>query len=566
MGVGLVGQPNRQVACDRFDLGPDVPTRAARTWRHLLPVLTVLILVCTACVSGDNSVQTEQLRGAPVTEPRPSTPPTRSPSTSAPAPATPPSLGDYELSDWEDCDGGFQCATLDVPLNWDDPGGATVSLSVIRKPASGPGERLGSALLNPGGPGEPGTGFLRDFADSGRLPQGLGARFDLISWDPRGTGDSAGIRCSTDAELLAPSPDPTPDSPADTAAITAEFADTLAECKANSGKVLPYVGTVSTVRDLDALRAALGDERLTYIGYSYGTTIGTIYAEMFPQNIRAMVLDGVTMVGGDPVEDTHEQARSFEKNLEAFLAECASRSCLFGKGNPRQAFLDLVAELEAGKTLPGTYSVPDSKGAEHQRRGTAGIGEFYTAVFVTLYGRENWPALEQMLAGAANGKGDLMLYLRDQYEGRQDDGSWNHILDANVAINCADQKLRPDNALGDPALRVAWTAELPLVGGVFATGTPGCTGWPASIDPLPQTSAALLAKTPPLVVIGATGDPATPYQQAVTLSKQLPDATLVTWEAEDHTAYGRGSKCLDTPVTDYLVDLTQPANGIRCKP
>jgi len=541
--------------------------RRGRTTVVAVAMAVVLTLAATACVSPDHSAHTTGTP-TPVTG---GVTPSSTPATSTPAstrpPITPTPLGRYRLSGWSDCKGGFECATLVVPLDWSKPAGRTISLAVIRKPATGPGARVGSVLMNPGGPGEPGTGFLRDIVGAGRLPKALGQRLDLVSWDPRGTGGSGGVDCLTEQQLLAPDPDPTLDTPAEAAAYAANASTLLKGCQTKDGFELPYLGTRNTVRDLDALRSALGDPKLTYVGFSYGTTVGAIYAQMFPTRVRALVLDGVTAVGADPVVDTHDQALSFEKNLEAFLADCASRtSCLFGHGDPRGEFLRLVAQLEAGQRLPATYSLPDASGTDHQRRGTVGIGEFYTGVITPLYSRDDWIALEQALAGAENGDGKLLLYLRDQLEGRQDDGSFNGLPEANVAINCADQTLRPSNPSGDPALRAQWVKEMPLLGAVFAAGTPGCAGWPAAKEPLSTLRPGAIKGVPPIVLIGATGDPATPYAQAVAEQALIPGSRLVTWESDDHTAYGRGSACLDEPVTSYLVDLTVPSVGLRCKP
>ena len=202
----------------------------------------------------------------------------------------------------------------------------------------------------------------------------------------------------------------------------------------------------------------------------------------------------------------------------------------------------------------------------HRRRGTVGIGELYNGVVVALYAKENWIALETALAAASRGDGQLLLYLRDTFAGRGDDGVWSHLPEANLAINCADQQVRAEDADGDDALRAAWGAELPLLGDLFAVGTPGCFGTPEAEEPLTPLADGDLDDVPAVVVIGATDDPATPYARSEELRDLLPEAALVTWESADHTAYGRGSDCLDDPVTDYLEDLTLPADGLRCSP
>jgi len=515
------------------------------------PAVVLVLVLAAGCVSGDHSVRVRD---------RTST----SSGSSQPAPGP---LGEFRLTAWEDCEDDLECATLDVPLDWDEPEGETISLAVIRQPASESDERIGSVVFNPGGPGEPGTQFLRQFIEADRIPDDLDEHFDLVSWDPRGTGGSAGVRCISDEQAAAPDVDPSIEGPEDVTAIEEKSSTVLAGCEVESGDVWTKVGTRNTVRDLDALRSALGDDLLTYVGYSYGTTVGIEYGRMFPERIRAMVLDGVALPAIDPVEATHLQARAFEKNFDAFLDDCERRPvCLFGDGDPRKAFADLVAELEGGTRLPADYTLPDSDGNMHRRRGTVGIGELYNGVVVALYAKENWIALETALAAASRGDGQLLLYLRDTFAGRGDDGVWSHLPEANLAINCADQEVRAEDADGDDALRAAWGAELPLLGELFAVGTPGCSGTPEAEEPLTPLADGDLDDVPAVVVIGATDDPATPYARSEELRELLPEAALVTWESADHTAYGRGSDCLDDPVTDYLEDLTLPADGLRCSP
>ena len=476
-----------------------------------------------------------------------------------PAGIRPAIAGEYRLTAWKDCDDGLQCATLEVPLDWDDPSGDTVSLAVIRKPAPISAQRIGSVVFNPGGPGEPGTDFLRQFIDGDRIPDGLGDRFDLVSWDPRGTGDSSGVRCITDEQAAEPDVDPTIDSPADVTAIDAEAATLLAGCEAESGDVWTHVGTRDTVRDLDALRAALGDEQLTYVGYSYGTTVGIEYGRMFPDHIRAMVLDGVALPATDPVEATHLQARSFEKNFDAFLDDC---------DNGRRA-----PSVVATRTRPSPTWSPSSRRAPAcppttrcpTRRGrcTAAAGPSGSASSTTRWrsrctrrrtgSRSTWPSRPPRRATAS-----CSSTCATPSPAAADDGTWSHLPEANLAINCADQQVRADDADGDDSLRGAWAKELPLLGSVFATGTPGCFGVPAAEEPLTPLADGDLDDVPPVVVVGTTDDPATPYARSEELHDLLPEASLVTWDSADHTAYGRGSDCLDDPITNYLEELTAP--------
>lgn len=464
------------------------------------------------------------------------------------------------LGPWEPCRVSFECATLTVPRDWADVDGAPLDLAVMRLPASG--DRIGSVVLNPGGPGASGVDFLEGYA-AGRLPAGLDERFDVVAWDPRGTGASAPITCTSDEELLAPDLDPTPDGPDDVAAIRAEVESSVAACREAAGDLLELVGTRATTRDLDALRGALGDERLTYVGFSYGTTIGMEYLRAYPDRVRAVVLDAVALPGVDPVEDARTQGLGFERALDAYLDGCATRpSCPLGP-TPKDDLLDLVDRLERGP-VPASYTL-GAPGAE-PRPGELGIGELYIAVASTLYTRSSWPTLDAGLAEARADppSGRTLLAQRDAYLGRRPDGTWRSDLDARVAIRCADQAARARAPEGDLALADAWTVDMPFWGAWFASGTPGCWGFPAAREPLEPLGAGAVSGVPPVVVIGATDDPATPYEQAEDAQRAIDGSVLVTFEGAEHTTYKRISDCIDDAVTTYLVDLTPPPAGLRC--
>lgn len=465
------------------------------------------------------------------------------------------------LGSWSPCAGHFECATLTVPRDWSAVDGATLDLVVTRRPTEG--AAIGSLVLNPGGPGASGVDFLHGFVTSG-LPDQLSDRFDLVSWDPRGTGRSSRIDCTLDAEWLEPDLDPTPDDAADVEAIRVEAREGVEACRASVGDLLGLVGTRATVRDLEALRGALGAGGLTYLGYSYGTTIGMEYLRLYPDRVRAMVLDGVAVPGTDPVTDALWQARGFERTLDAYLDGCAERrGCPLGD-DPRAALLGLVDTLEAAR-LPADYT-SGTDGAE-TRAGSAGVGELYLAVVATLYSEADWGTLDLALAEALAPEpvGRTILALRDSYLGRRPDGTWNDDLDARGAIRCADQTARASQPEGDPGRAERWAAELTFWGAWFATGTPGCWGVDAPVDPLLPLAEGDISGAPPVVVVGTTNDPATPYEQSVEAVRIIEGSTLVTFAGEEHTAYKSISDCIDQPVTAYLVDLTPPSAGLHCK-
>ena len=463
------------------------------------------------------------------------------------------------LSTWQPCAGSFECATLTVPRDWADPEGDTLEIAVTRHPAEG--ERIGSLLLNPGGPGASGVDFVQGFVGNG-LPDGLAERFDVVSWDPRGTGGTNRIDCTTDEEWLDPDADPTVEDQADIDAIRAEAETTVDACLSDFGDLLGVVGTRATVRDLDALRGVLGDATLTYVGYSYGTTIGMEYLRLYPDRVRAMVLDGVSVPGTEPIEDAHVQGQGFERTLDAYLAGCATRStCPLGD-DPKATLIDLVAQLEAER-IPASYQLGDDA---EPREGDLGIGELYVAVAASLYDDAAWPTLDQGLEEALNSpaEGRTLLAIRDQYLGRTADGAWFDDADARGIIRCADQVERSVEPEGDLGLVADWAAELPFWGAWFASNLPGCWGIPAPVDPLLPLDDGDLTGVPPVVVIGTTNDPATPYEQAEEAAGVVEGSVLVTYEGDIHTAYHSISDCVDDAVTPYLVALTVPAAGLRC--
>jgi pimeloyl-ACP methyl ester carboxylesterase len=503
---------------------PAVPqTGAVKPVRLVLPVLALLASGCSSSATSE-----------------PSAAATPAVSSTAPAPAS----SAAPLA-WQACEPGFECATLPVPLVEGDPDQGTVELALTRRPATGPEARVGSLVVNPGGPGASAVEYLQ--AAWEQIPEPVRERFDLVAFDPRGVGRSEPVRCATTAELDSYFHlDPEPDDTAELSALEAGTEQLVAGCAERSGDLLPHVSTADAARDLDRVRAAVGDERLTYLGYSYGTSLGAAYLERFPTNVRAMVLDG----GIDPTLTWDQllegQSSGFDRALEAFLADCQQTRCAFRQavgGDLGQAFDALAARVER-QPLRG----------DGER--TVGPGEFSLGVGAALYSRANgWPALAAGLAQAQNGDGSTLLALSDSYLDRGPDGYAN-VSEANLAVNCLDRPWPEDT---ESYLRLAERVgrDSPRFGPAIALSGLACADWP--VEPVAEPHRIVAEGAPPVVVIGTTGDPATPYAWSKALAEQLASGVLLTYRGDGHTVYRAGAPaCLVEPVNDYLITGKAP--------
>jgi len=467
--------------------------------------------------------------------------PSGSPSTAAPAYA-PPALS------WRSCEGGLQCATLTVPVDYAQPAGPTLGLALIRQRATG-SRRIGSLVFNPGGPGASGYDYVRD-GSTGFSTQ-LQNRFDTVGFDPRGVSRSRGVDCTTDAQLEQfLHDDPTPDSPAARAAFTADSKAFASRCAKAAGALLAHVSTVEAARDLEALRLALGEATLSYFGYSYGTYLGATYAELYPTHVRAAVLDGALDPRLDLVAFVQGQAKGFEEELDRWFAWCTTGSgCAFAGSagrSPQQRFDAVAAAVRSHPLRVGSRTV--------------GPGEFSYGVGYTLYSRASWPELGSALAAAAGGDGSALLALSDSYTDRGSDGHYSDSTDANYAVNCLDHA-GPRTEQGWYAAARAVRAAAPRLGEAIVYNTLPCAFWP--VPPRAQIPIDA-AGSPPLLVVGTTHDPATPYVWAQSLAHQLSAGVLLTHDGDGHTAYGAGSACTVAAVDRYLVDLVPPPAGTRC--
>ena len=456
-----------------------------------------------------------------------------------PSPSTAPARPQAGTLAWRAC-GSLQCSALAVPLDYANPGAATISLAVARRPALDPAHRIGSIVINPGGPGDSGVDDLP--AELRILTSGLQRRFDIVSFDPRGVGRSAPVHCGGSSATPAPLPDPVPPDDAGAQRLVQESRDYAAECNRGSGGLLPFVGTVDVARDLDRLRIALGDAALTYVGHSYGTLLGAVYADEFPGNVRALVLDGAL----DPALSTNDlslaQAKGFEASLAAFAQWCGANSCGWhAAADPRTTVLDLVQQVRQNPMAAGSRKL--------------GPGEAYLGVLGGLYAQSYWPGLGRALAATQHGDGAPLLAMSDRYLNH----GGSNAVDANSAVTCLDHPVSTDLSSYRETADAAGT-QAPLFGPLFAWGGLGCAVWPAKPTLQPHRIAG---PATPIVVVGTTGDPATPYQWASNLAGELAGGVLLTRRGVDHVAYYY-SGCVRAAVERYLVDLVPPAAGTTC--
>jgi len=445
---------------------------------------------------------------------------------------------------WTPCNGDLQCGTLIVPLDYSRPQGATIGIAVARHLAEEPTDRVGSLVINPGGPGVSGIDDFTNELDS--LTPGLLDDFDIVTFDPRGVQRSDPVTCGeTPGATPGPVPDPIPQTAAEEQSIIANMRQFGADCEKASGTVLPYVGTVDVARDLDRLRQALGDSGLTYMGQSYGTLLGVTYAQLFPTHIRAMVLDSVIDPALSFSQMTLGQAEGFEGVLDSFFTWCAGTSACQWRpaGDPTTA---LLAQIAKSRTEP----MPAGNGR------SAGPGEFYNALLDGLYSESDWDTLGAALAADAAGNGAPIVAMSDHYSM---DGSTNG-ADAAQAIDCLDHPSTKD--LGSYGqLAASFAASAPVFGPLLAWGEASCAVWPVAPTRTPAPVSA--PGSPPVLVIGTTRDPATPYAWAVSVAAQLRHGDLLTVDGSDHVSYFY-SPCVRAYVQTYLIDLTTPPVGATC--
>ncbi|MEO7005962.1 MAG: alpha/beta hydrolase [Terrimesophilobacter sp.] len=458
----------------------------------------------------------------------------------------------HQVLRWSTC-GQFRCADATVPLNWDAPSGATITLALIRKAATG--NSRGSLLVNPGGPGASGYDFIRDSLSYAVSPK-LQAGYDIVGFDPRGVNHSTAVKCYDDPKQMdaflydiAPFPVGTDRWIDYQEKSNTEFGKA---CLSFTGELLGHVDTVSAARDLDVLRAALGDKKLNYLGYSYGTLLGGTYAELFPKKTGRLVFDGAVDPATTEFDVTKTQATGFESALRAFVTDCLTGSKCPFRGDVNAAMLTV-------RTLLDSLDASPLRADDGRMLGSATM---FSAIILPLYSRGNWPYLTDLFSKVMSGDANYAFQLADSYNNRSTNGTYSdNSTEAFIAVNCLDYKTTTTRA-SLRAEAVELEAAAPVLGQQMAYGGTSCANWP-----FPSTrdrTAIVAAGSAPILVVGTTNDPATPYVWAKNVAKELQNGHLITYRGEGHTAYNKSNACVNDAVDSFFLDGTVPNKDPQC--
>ncbi|AZS43238.1 Carboxylesterase B [Microbacterium oleivorans] len=457
---------------------------------------------------------------------------------------------------WEKCrgldEGDYFCASITAPRDWTDPKGEDIELSVIVRIASS-GDAKGSLFVNPGGPGASGVDLVQQSAGFA-VGTDLLDSYDVVGFDPRGVGRSTAVRCF-DAAAMDDYLFDTPAAPRGSAERAKEqrsSAEAFARaCETNSGGLLPFVTTQNAARDLDLLRGVLGDEKLSYLGYSYGSFLGATYAELFPQNVGRVVLDG----GLDPSIPSAvvgaRQAAGFQSALDAFLTSCV--------GGPDCPFDGPLATAQ--QQLSDALAAVDASPLKATDGRMLGADALSLGIISALYSESNWSRLSSALTSVLEGDADDMFELVDQYYNRYDGMYLDNSTEAFSAYNCMDYPADPADVVEAANKDVAEKA--PTFAPYWSSDVNLCDAWP--YPPTGTRNEIHADGAAPILVIGTTNDPATPYEWSAALAEQLNSGILLTRVGEGHTGFNKGNACIDDTVVAYFDDGTVPEGDVRCE-
>jgi pimeloyl-ACP methyl ester carboxylesterase len=470
-----------------------------------------------------------------------------------------------------------ECGSVVLPLDYARPSAASITMPLIRIAATDPAQRLGTLTGNPGGPGESGFDMVLGSDDDLGLKR-LRERYDLVGWDPRGIGRTAGIHCLSDSEM--DEYEATNFSPIDKEGqqAVANAQRRFAEgCQRNAGQLLGFVGAEVVAQDLDVLRSALGEDFLNYIGYSFGTLIGQHYVQQFPERVGRMVLDSVAdpaegngstldYDGSDPSPASEDNADDGDdldgdlddqdKQLQAILDGCAADPvCPLGQ-DPQRQFNELLATVTANPV-----PLPDGR--------ALGLNSVITAAVQATYQEEYWPRLTQGIADALNGDGATLIELADEFNGRDSEGHYDHKRDGFWAVTCLNGDPATFRTRSDEEILAAlnhsvgqYEKNAPILGRNETYGNSMCDFWP--VPPTHPASAIVVENAPPILLVNNIGDPATTLQAAQKVSESLANSVLVLNDRTDHIAFGKGSKCIDDIVVNYFFAGTMPPPDVQC--
>ncbi|MET8947581.1 alpha/beta hydrolase [Streptomyces sp. NPDC004542] len=529
----------------------ETPRPRPRRGRVAVPLLAAAALLASACSSGSTTSATTTTAADGAAEAALAALPHRTPS----------ALTSYytQRLTWRSCGvPGFQCATMKAPLDYDKPGAGDVRLAVARKKATGKGKPIGSLLVNPGGPGGSAIAYLQQYAGIG-YPSQVRSRYDMVAMDPRGVARSEPVECLSARQMDAyTQTDVTPDDRKETNALVKEYRKFAEGCGAHDSRLLRHVSTVEAARDMDILRAVLGDRKLNYVGASYGTFLGATYAGLFPARVGRVVLDGAMDPSLSARRMNLDQTAGFETAFQAFARDCVRHSdCPLGHRGTTPA--------QVGDNLKAFFRKLDAHPVPTGDAGGRKLGEALatTGVIAAMYDQEAWPQLRAALASAMKNKdGAGLLALSDSYYERDAAGHYTNLMYANAAVNCLD--LPAAFATPDQVEKALPTFEKasPVFGEGLAWASLNCAYWP--VKPTGEPHRIQAGGSAPIVVVGTTRDPATPYRWAQSLAGQLSSGRLLTYVGDGHTAYTRGSACIDSAINTYLLRGTPPAAGKRC--